>query len=282
MARNSKKNNGSGEGAVSSDETRKSGDHDQLIKEICASSIAEAEAILGTGELCARADVEFPKETRKELLKRLPFEPSKFSKLATIGRATFLKDIIDRLPPSYTIIYAVAKLSDEQRTEAVEKDVIRTTMKAKDLGAFLKSKSAKLSATQPTLKAVDDILVSIARTEAFDITKESELVGQLTDLVALYGAKVIASSDSIDESKLNEIVTKGIVQHVKILRKTLKDAKARPSLENKVLLEDFKITGKTPFSKIVDVVEALGLHEVHNALVREATAKLSSRRRSAA
>ena len=280
MARNPKKSNGSSEGAVSSDETRKSGDHDQLIKEICASSIAEAEAILGTGELCARADVEFPKETRKELLKRLPFEPSKFSKLATIGRSTVLKGIIDQLPPSYTLIYAVATLPVDQLTKALEQNAIRTSMKAKDLAGFRKSKPPK--PTAHTLTTANDILVSIAKTEAFDATKEAELVEQLNSLVALYGAKIVTSSGTVDESKINELVAKGIVRHVRALRKALKQAKARPSLENKVLLEDFNITGKTPFSKIVDVVEALGLHEVNDGLVREATAKLSSRRRSAA
>lgn len=114
----------------------------QVAAAINTSWRSATSAILATAQLCADADAKFRGAQRDTLLDSLRFGPSTFSKLVTIGRNHQLfrdENLIELLPPSFSIIYEVAKMDPELREVAIEKKVIAKDMKRATLLAFIES-----------------------------------------------------------------------------------------------------------------------------------------------
>jgi hypothetical protein len=82
--------------------------------------------IFKVAKLCAEAKNTLTKGQLKELIGQLPFDRSTFSKLTAIGEKGRLSDPELRrlLPPHYSIVYELTKLTDEECAAAVDEGVI--------------------------------------------------------------------------------------------------------------------------------------------------------------
>lgn len=101
------------------------------------------EGIFEVARLCAEANSTLTADQKKQLIDSLPFNASAFSKLAAIGADKRLKSarIQKLLPPNYTKIYPLTKLSDRKLKQAVDRGVIHPTVKRVTLDAFFESQT---------------------------------------------------------------------------------------------------------------------------------------------
>jgi hypothetical protein len=79
---------------------------------------------------------------KKELVQQLPFKEPTFSKLGRIGKDTRLHapNVEPLLPPHYSIVYLLTKLTDDELEAAVKECVINPDMKRAELQKWLSSR----------------------------------------------------------------------------------------------------------------------------------------------
>lgn len=90
------------------------------VKAINASWHKSTESILETAKVCADAEKKLSKDEKIKLFKDLVFSKATFSKLAKVGSQARLlnEDVKPLLPPNYSILYAIAKLSEKDLRQA--------------------------------------------------------------------------------------------------------------------------------------------------------------------
>jgi hypothetical protein len=97
--------------------------------------------IMRVAKLCAEADACLTRGERLVLLKMLPFDRTRFEKLAKIGSDRRLADanVQSILPPHHSILYELANLNDAEFNAAVEQKVIHPKATRKEIVAWRKS-----------------------------------------------------------------------------------------------------------------------------------------------
>jgi hypothetical protein len=100
------------------------------------------DSVFEMSRLCAEADQRLNDDDKKELIARLPFDRTRFVKLAKIGRDQRLQDpqIRPLLPDHHTILYELAGLTDDELKAAVETKIIHPEMKRAALTAWVKDR----------------------------------------------------------------------------------------------------------------------------------------------
>jgi hypothetical protein len=81
-------------------------------------------------------------DDKKELIARLPFDRTRFVKLAKVGRDQRLQDphIRPLLPDHHTMLYELAGLTDDELSAAVETKIVHPEMKRAALTAWVKDR----------------------------------------------------------------------------------------------------------------------------------------------
>ena len=113
-------------------------DPNTYATKIAAAWTRGVQSILDAAALCADADASLSKDKKVELLAQLPFAAPTFSKLVQIGSDQRLAtpELRGLLPPSYSIMYEVHLLDDEQLTRAVRDGVLHPEAKRSDIEAL--------------------------------------------------------------------------------------------------------------------------------------------------
>jgi hypothetical protein len=107
-----------------------------------ADVVATAKRELNVDEYtCFRNESGFDK-SKDSFLKKL---------LCIAGKAGRLNDLSDKLPPNYTTLYSLSKLSDESFKEVCADNVIHPRMTAADLSGYLKKNKAQSENYRVTL-----------------------------------------------------------------------------------------------------------------------------------
>jgi hypothetical protein len=100
--------------------------------------VKSAELAIRMGEAVKEADGEFSDEEVRWAQERLGMKASKWRKLRTIGKAGVrLRRHLDKLPPSWTVHYELAKLSVPQFEAVVAHHTFGPKMKAADIEAIV-------------------------------------------------------------------------------------------------------------------------------------------------
>ena len=161
------------------------------IEKVLGKSVPD---ILRAGALCAEAQQALDKTEQEDLKSRLK-ERSEgdFSKYAKIGKAKGrLSQIEDKLPPCYTIIYLIARMTEAVLNKAVADGVIHPRAKREDIKAILPTKTRK---ERPillgSLHAKPDCP---PETQLAVVQALSELAAEYGDMILLRDCKVAAKS----------------------------------------------------------------------------------------
>ena len=103
------------------------------------------DSVFEMSRLCAEADQRLNDDDKKELIARLPFDRTRFVKLAKVGRDQRLQDpqIRPLLPEHHTILYELAGLTDDELKAAVAAKVVNPEMKRAALTAWVKDREKK-------------------------------------------------------------------------------------------------------------------------------------------
>jgi len=100
------------------------------------------DSVFEMSRLCAEADQRLDDDDKKELIARLPFDRTRFVKLAKIGRDQRLQDpqIRSLLPNHHTMLYELAGLTDDELRAAVETKIVHPEMKRAELTSWVKTR----------------------------------------------------------------------------------------------------------------------------------------------
>jgi hypothetical protein len=95
--------------------------------------------ILEVARVCADADRDMPSHLRQEFYRRLPFDRTVFSKLASIGRSPTLHnpEVEASLPPNYSILNIARRLTAKELDRAIAKKMITPDTKRADLERWM-------------------------------------------------------------------------------------------------------------------------------------------------
>ena len=160
--------------------------NDVLLK-TCAEEINRSwrkttDSVLETAKLCSETKEKLSDGELNKLKKQLEFSAATFSKLVKIGSNAILqKDPVKALlPPSYSIVYEVAKLKDADLQVAVKEGVINPGMSRSDLSAWLGKKN-------PDGAKVDNqnrpkIIATVQVPPDYDVQKQIDLEKALEKL----------------------------------------------------------------------------------------------------
>ena len=142
-------------------------DKDSYATAIAAAWNKSLDSILDAASLCAQADEALSSAEKADLLAQLPFAAPTFSKLVKIGNDSRLRreDVRRHLPPSYSIIYEAALLSDGQLRQAIADGVLHPEAKRTEVQACAATSERVLRARLPLFDDEPDKTVPAKKKE---------------------------------------------------------------------------------------------------------------------
>ena len=182
------------------------------------------DSVLETARLCAEANKKFAAaEPKKELIKKLDFSSATFSKLVTIGQDPRLQEAPVRalLPPNYSIVYRVAKLSAGDLDQAIKDGVIAPAMTRAELDDWIAEREG------PSTEGGEDkerVIATLRVPSDYDSQKEAKLDKALEDLRQEFGIVVERQRDPETEAlnrmlrNVDDYIRKGARQYIRKLK----------------------------------------------------------------
>jgi hypothetical protein len=122
--------------------------HEDFVQRIQTTWQKRTSSIFAVAEACHEANKQLNKKQKTKLYETLPFSKPTFVKLSQIGGDPRLPGIADRLPASFSIIYEITLLSDEELKRAVASQNIHPKVQRADI---IKLRTA----TQAVAKGLD-------------------------------------------------------------------------------------------------------------------------------
>jgi hypothetical protein len=147
----------------------------EYADKINASWRKTTESILETARLCADANKDLKSKDRARLIKQLAFNAATFSKLVKIGSKYQLQQdpVKSLLPPSYSIVYEVAKLNEGDLQVAVTEGVINPGMTRRDLDAWIGKNNPKMDASKDQIRP--KVIATVQVPPDYDVQKQGLL-----------------------------------------------------------------------------------------------------------
>lgn len=202
--------------------------NDALLKK-CAEEINKSwrkttDSVLETAKLCAETKDKLNDGEMNKLKKKLEFSAATFSKLVKIGsNAQLQKDPVKTLlPPSYSIVYEVAKLKEADLQIAIKDGVINPGMSRSDLSAWLGKQ-------HPNCSKADDqrrpkIIATVQIPSDYDIQQLPLLEKALDKLRSQYGCQLARPRDPEAEAynrmfaRMNDYIRKEAKRFIAALK----------------------------------------------------------------
>jgi len=122
----------------------------EMGRQIGASFQKAANDVLASASLCAVAYERHSSMGLSTVLRYAQMGKATFLKLVRIGRDQRLPPITTRLPPSYSIMYEVSQLDDQQLGLAIKADMIRPDVRRAEIVALRKPSNRKAGTVQKT------------------------------------------------------------------------------------------------------------------------------------
>ena len=191
---------------------------------INASWLKTVDSILETARLCAEAFKALSPGDRNRLLKKLIFSSATFSKLTKIGQHQQLKQAAIKilLPPSYSIIYSVSKLSPAELEAAINEKIVVPSMSRADLDAWKAERAGKETTQSPKEKV--HVIGTLQVPSDYDGKREAELETALDELRAKFGFTLERPRDLYAEAldrmsrQIDDYIRKGARRYIRQLK----------------------------------------------------------------
>ncbi|HEY8098089.1 MAG TPA: hypothetical protein VIE65_18670 [Methylobacter sp.] len=262
-------------------------------KDINLSWHKTTDSVLETARLCAEADKTLVSGEKSKLFKSLDFNKATFSKLVKIGSQQHLQaaNVKRLLPPNYTVVYEIAKLSEQDVHAAIADGIINTNMTRSDLEAWI---AERRSGDLEQKSEPDRVIATIRVPANFDEDKEGALHVALEKLKSDFGIAVQRPRDvGLDAlnrvaRKVDDHIRKGARLYIRSLKSTRlgSDRHLTPTLRKKrwdFKDEEVEISDDATWERVQEVLdkvgaadqferlrdEALRLHGVSEATVKE-------------
>jgi hypothetical protein len=191
------------------------------VKAINASWHKSTDSILETARICAEAEKKLSADEKTKLFKDLVFSKATFSKLAKVGSQARLlnEDVKPLLPPNYSILYAIAKLSEKDLRQAMKDGIINPNMSRADLESWTAEQLGQSKKEEQEEKRVIATLLAPA-----DFERDKELQQAIDKLRADFGLVVQLPRDLELEAesrmlrKIDDYIRKGARLYIRKLK----------------------------------------------------------------
>jgi hypothetical protein len=224
-------------------------------------------AVLETAARCAEAATRLNSMERTELIEKLHFSQSTFTKLIKIGNAQHLnkQDTFPLLPTSYSILYEIATLDDIQFQFALKEGIINPSISREDIIRWKRS----LSAAEGTPS--DQLLGTIIATRNLQPEEKLSLLEKLTEVCARQPAakfRPFETAASRAYSRIKPSVEEYIRRKARALVRTLKKKRGNKwsYSSDEVNIDDCS----TP-SEIKEILHFIGAEDDFAEIMKRAT-----------
>lgn len=191
------------------------------VKAINASWHKSTDGILETAKVCAEAEKKLSKDEKTKLFKDLVFSKATFSKLAKVGSQARLlnEDVKPLLPPNYSILYVIAKLSEKDLRQAIKDGIINPDMSRADLEEWVAEQSGNGKKDD---EKIDRVIATLLVPSNFE--RETELQQAIDKLKGDFGLVVQRPRDLEVEAegrmmrKIDDYIRKGARLYIRKMK----------------------------------------------------------------
>jgi hypothetical protein len=230
--------------------------------------------------LCADADKKLKTADKSKLFSVLVFNKSTFSKLAKIGSNEQLlsKDLRPSLPPSYSILYELAKLSEDDLKLAIGEHLINPDMTRADVERWVALRGGDVEKTEDKKL---HLFATLRTPSKFDKTKERELEAALDKLMTDFGIDVQRPRNLEHDAqarisrKVHDYIRKGARLYIRNLKSArIGDRSHLTTAQRQELWkfsdDELKIDDDATWERVEDVLELVGASDQFGRLRDEA------------
>lgn len=160
---------------------------------------------------CYSAKTELSSSEKQDLLERLPFGGSMFSKLASIGGDKKLSENQKLLPPSISTIDLIRKLSPEQFETAKIEKVLKPNVTRDEIEEWTRSKADSPARTKDSDPELPSALYCIYPEQLLDAEQHAALWGTVVERAESHGMKAAHFTGENLISQLKAFFTKKVL-----------------------------------------------------------------------
>jgi hypothetical protein len=176
-----------------------------LIEKDYGSNAAE---VLKTCALVAEYAREHTPDQIKAFQKKVGINPQVWLRLLALHRDKRLKKHIEHLPPSYTALYAIHRMKDEEIDAAVQQGVITPTASSLRVLAWSKQNRQRAGETIPPWRC---LIVFDQEVDKKDLSAMRFRINQIT---LEYGARFVSEIDYIQEEPAADNQKRRIIEEL--------------------------------------------------------------------
>ena len=176
-----------------------------LIEKDYGNSAAE---VLETCALVAEYAHEHTPDQIKAFQKKVAINPQVWSRLLALHRDERLKKHTEHLPPSYTALYAIHRMKDEEIDAAVQQGVITPTASSHTILVWAKQNRQRAGETIPPWRC---LIVFEQEIEKKDL---STMRFRINEITREYGARLVSEIDYIQEEPAVDNQKKQIIEEL--------------------------------------------------------------------
>jgi hypothetical protein len=185
-----------------------------LIEKDYGSNAAE---VLETCALVAEYAREYTPDQIRAFQEKVEINPQVWLRLLALHRDERLKKHLEHLPPSYTVLYAIHRMKDEEIEAAVQQGVITPTASSLRILAWSKQNRQRACETIPPWRCL------IVFDQEVDKKDLNAMRFRINEITREYGARLVSEIDYIQEEPATDNQKKQIIEELE--KKVLELAK---------------------------------------------------------
>lgn len=240
------------------------------------------DSVIETARLCAEADKKLKGADKNKLFIVLTFNKATFSKLAKIGSNEYLlsKDLRPSLPPGYSILYELAKLTDDELKLAIKERVINPNMTRSDLERWVAERKGEGQDSEDE-KEKYKLFATLRAPSNLGKEQEVQLEKALDELMKDFGIAVQRPRNLESDAmmrivrKVNDHIRRGARQFIRQLKSARLGDRSNLSASDREKIwvfsdDELKIDDNATWEQIEEVLNLVGARDHFERLRDEA------------
>jgi hypothetical protein len=167
-----------------------------------------AKEVLETCALVAEYAHEHTPDLIKAFQETVAINPQVWLRLLALDRDERLKKYIEHLPPSYTALYAIHRMKDEEIDAAVQQGVITPTASSHAILAWAKQNRQRAGETIPPWRCLIVFEQELGQKDL------SAMRFRINEIIREYGARLVSEIDYIQEEPAVDNRKKQIIEEL--------------------------------------------------------------------
>jgi len=167
-----------------------------------------AAEVLVTAGLIAAASSSWDKDTIRSFQQEQDLHPKVWDKLVSIHRDQRLVPIKNRLPASYTALYALVVMNDEELTEALKQGLVTATASSRSLLDWTKAYRLKDTGIE------QEMSLTLVLRDELTPEQQQDLLDALQVVAGRFGAEIRTGKGGIKQAEVKAEVRKALAEDI--------------------------------------------------------------------